>query len=315
MFITVIAQNNKKESDVEKLRIELNDNLKSLNNKVNELSVDFNSQKYSLESKVNDASNTINYLNSVVDSFGLILTVLVIFIAIFSLILPILAYQYGIKPSRQALKELDNKIANQVEKYFEDTRKNSIDYALKNIRDGNTELKNQGLSIITSTQHEGLSDEQMGGIYLIFRKETADQATRGKLAFILSSRVNEYATALFNSKQVIDDPVNIQIALSYYPKIGLNNSYEGINNILQIEKYQYINFISLIHNFQQYESGNIVELFNDSIIVDLLTVDTLTKIKSDLQATSDLQAILKSLNSDELTDIEESYLYKKIRSA
>lgn len=343
-FATVVSQNIENNSDVEKLRIELTDSLISINgdieklrlklfNDLNKLNGDFGKFKKelfdslrtlrenvdslkvalfnnanSLDKKEDDASNTIKYLNSLVGSFGSIFTILGVYIAIIALVLPVLVYILGIRPSQQALKELESNMDKRLDEYISDTRNKQIENALNNIRTGDTDLKNQGLTYITFTQYQGFSKDQWFQIYSIHQTSKNDQGVRSQLAFVLSTHRNDYATELFNSREIIDDPIIKQIAYIYYARTGFKDNYKGIKILFQDADDQTNDFMALATNIQQYASEKLLELINDSTIVDLLTKESLTKIKPALTE------VLYASNIDK-KDFEDSYLYGLIKES
>lgn len=304
--IDINAQNKPKDSDVYLLRIELMDSLNNQNKEINKIKVDFAVQEQSLKNKLEDASTTIEYLNSLVSSFGLIFTILAIFIGIITLALPILTYLFGVRPSVKALKELESNMDARLEEYLKNTRNKQIENALLNIKGDSTELKHQGLSFLTITQHEGFSDNQMFQFYSILKNSQTEQSTKSQLAYILTTRKNDYSTELFNSEEVINDPVIKQMAQLYYVKIGFSENYKGIKNILKNESEQYDEFKTWLFILHQYSSSDALKLLNNSRIIDLLGKDTLIKMKSDLPS------ILKTINIDQ-KDFEESYLHEQIK--
>jgi hypothetical protein len=305
----------KKNTEVEIIKIEIenkksqfSDSLKTLNKQIKNLTLENDFQKKQLESKINDASKTIEYLNSLVNSFGQIFTILGIFIAIITLVLPILTYQLGIKPSQKALKDLEVNMDQRLENYLKNSRNKEIENALKNLREGNAELKNQATSFLALTQHEGFSDNQMFQIYTILNKHRDENNVKSQLAFILSTRKNDYAKELFSSDDISKDPVIKQMAYLYYAKIGFKENYEGILKILGSSENQYQEFLALAFNLMQYSSGEVVELFNDETIVDSLSNESLKTM--DVQ----LRNSLISLNLVEEL-YEKTYLAEKIKSA
>jgi hypothetical protein len=117
---------------------------------------------------INNASNTISYLNSIINSYSVTFSILTIFIAIIALALPIMTYQFGIKPSQKALKELESNMDARLIKYLKEKRNKDIADALANISGGNNERKSQALSYLSITSHEGFTDNQIFQIFQIF---------------------------------------------------------------------------------------------------------------------------------------------------
>lgn len=298
------ANNNKIDSDVSLLRIELLDSLNNQNKEIITIKADFKLQEQILKNKLDNASSTIEYLNSLVSTFGIIFTILAIFIVIITLAVPILTYLFGVKPSQKALKDLEDNMDTKFEEYLNNTRNIQIEKALSDIKGDDIELTNLGLSFLAFTQHIGFSDNQIFQIYNILKNTQIEPTTKSQLAYILSNRKHDIASDFFNSKEVIKDPVLKQMALLYYAKTGFSENYPGIKNILENISSQYEDFQALLFNVHHY-SNNAIQLLNDLIIIDILVEDTLTKVKSDIHY------ILESINIDQ-TEFGKSYLCKKI---
>ena len=300
----VSAQKTDNNSAIKRLHLEFSDSLNILNNRIKSLKIESLNQSKVLIQKLDDASNTVEYLNSVSNSFETIFAILGIFIAVLTLIIPFATYQYAVKPSQDALKELEKNFDDRLKNYLESTRNNQIEMALNNIKSGSTDLKNQGISYLTYTQNEGLTDNQLFQVYSILKQKPSVFAIKSQLAYILSFRKNDYATELFNSIEVKDDPVVKQMAIIYFAKTGYASNYNGIEHLFNSKNDQDLNFINLLLNLNQYSTLDVNKVINDQKIIDLLTNETLHKLKNNLLS------VLRSLNSN--LNYSDSYLYKKI---
>jgi hypothetical protein len=289
-----------------KLGIELLDSIKSVKQ------VDVTNQKeiqkenQDLRKNLDEAANTISYLNSVTSTFSNIITFLGILIGIIALVVPFATYQYAVKPSKEALRDLEKYFDNRLEQYLWDNRNKQIDNAILKIKDGSPEEQNQAISYLTFTQSEGLTDAQLFQIYNIIKKNNFAINIKSQLVFILSSRKTDYASELFNSKVINEDPVIKQMAMIYFAKTGYKNNYDGVIHFLSNNENQEINFNTLIGNLNQYNTSDINDIFNDSKIVDTLTKETLKNLKVSLPS------IIKAYNIT--FDLDGSYLNGKIKT-
>lgn len=265
-------------------------------------------QEIRLDQRVSDSSRTIEYLNSLINAFGQIFTILGIFIAIIALALPIITYQFGIKPSQKALKDLEANMDSRLENYLKNARNKEIENALKNIREGSAEFKSQAISFLALTQHEGFSENQMFQIYSILNKNWNEHSVKSQLAFILSTRRNDYADELFNGDDIMQDPVIKQMAYLYFAKTGFQNNLSGIIKILNGSQNQLQEFSTLAFNLMQYSSADVIRLFDNETIISSLEVATLQKMNTEFTST------LKSLNVD-TSAFEKTYLSKIIKTA
>lgn len=255
---------------------------------------------------MDEAANTISYLNSVTSTFSNIITFLGILIGIIALVVPFATYQYAVKPSKEALRDLEKYFDNRLEQYLWDNRNKQIDNAILKIKDGSPEEQNQAISYLTFTQSEGLTDAQLFQIYNIIKKNNFAINIKSQLLFILSSRKTDYASELFNSKAINEDPVIKQMAIIYFAKTGYKNNYDGIIHFLSSNENQEITFNTLIGNLNHYNTSEINDVFNDSKIIDTLTEETLKKLKVSLP--------LITNEFNHTSHLEGTYLNEKIKT-
>jgi hypothetical protein len=294
------------QKEFENFKLELKDSLSLIRNNFTEKQTYENDKRDILNDKLEESANTISYLNSVIGTYGIILTVLGLFIAVIALIVPFVTYQYAVKPSREALKDLEKNFDSRLEQYLWDNRNKQINKAIDNIRNGNAEEKSQSIAFLTFTHSEGLTDEQLFQIYNILRKNQSDYSIKSQLSFILSSRRTDYATELFNSSEINKDPVIKQMAMLYFAKTGFKNNYEGLMHIIGDKANQEINFNSFIGDLHQYNSADVNEAINDTQLIDLLSSQTLKKLEKSFPV------YIKNLSMD--IKFDNSYLSEKIKT-
>lgn len=252
---------------------------------------------------INNASNTISYLNSIISSYGVIFSILTIFIAIIALALPIMTYQFGIKPSQKALKELESNMDARLIKYLSEKRNKDIADALANISGGNNERKSQALSYLSITSHEGFTDNQIFQIFTILNRNLNDNNIKNQLSYILAIRKNEFADQFFNNENNLKDSIIEQMAILYFIKTGFSNNYTGLSCVLNGSADQYNTFIRFLFNLIQSSSKEVKDLINDTTLIDLLSQDTLIKIKQNFP--------LKAVGFDFNSVYQNSYLFIK----
>ncbi len=274
----------------------LNNKVDSLNNKIKYLEIDLNR-------RINDSSKTIEYLNSLSNAFGPLFTILAIFIGIITLVLPILTYLFAIRPSQRALKELEQNIDNRLATYLKDSRNKSIDSAIKNLSTGNAEEKSQAISYLNYTHPEGLLKTQLFELFRILKKNPVG-TIKYQLAFILSSRKNEYADEYFAGDQLYDDYSVKTAAFSYFSKIGFSYYKDSICKILSNSPNQQWDIQVLLSSLYQNRNDDIPHFLNSKEIVDTLNENTLIFVK---QSFGDLIKQFKI----EQRDFENSYLFEK----
>lgn len=291
---------------ISNLRIEFLDSLQSVKQVSLSDRNEIQEENEKIRKSLDEAANTISYLNSVTSTFSYIITFLGILIGIIALVVPFATYQYAVKPSKEALRDLEKYFDNRLEQYLWENRNKQIDNAIFKIKDGSPEEQNLAISYLTFTQSEGLTDAQLFQIYNIIKKNNFALNIKSQLVFILSSRKTDYASELFSSREINADPVIKQMAMIYFAKTGYKNNYDGIVNFLISDENQEINFNTLIGNLNQYNTSDINDIFNDSNIIDTLTEETLKKLKVSLPS------IIKAYNIT--VDLESSYLNEKIKT-
>lgn len=301
-FVQEIPVKNK----ISNLRIELLDSLQSVKHSSLSNRKEIQEENEKLRKNLDEAANTISHLNSVTSTFSNIITFLGILIGIIALVVPFATYQYAVKPSKEALRDLEKYFDNRLEQYLWDNRNKQIDNAILKIKDGSPEEQNQAISYLTFTQSEGLTDTQLFQIYNIIKKNNFAINIKSQLAFILSSRKTDYASELFSSKEINADPVIKQMAMIYFAKTGYKNNYDGIINFLRSNENQEISFNTLIGSLNQYNTSDINDIFNDNKIIDTLNEETLKKLKISLPS------IIKAYNIT--VNLDGSYLSKKIKT-
>lgn len=259
-----------------------------------------------LDKKLNDASQTIGYLDSLINSFGQIFTILGIYIGLISLIAPILVYQFGIKPSQRALKDLETNFDKRLADYLRNTRNSEIDKAIDNIQNGTVEKLHQALSFLSLTQHEGFSDVQLYRIFSTLKK-AADLNTRSQLAFILSTIRNEYAETFFSVETMTADPVLKQMGYLYFAKTGFAHHVNKLKDIFNLSAPNTQEYLYFLSHLAQYSFNHTIDYFNDENLIDNLHPSILSDIKINIPT------YLTSLSIPE-QKYQETYLFRKLQS-
>lgn len=287
---------------------QLNGNIKisSDNNskKIDSIKKDIIKREENLSQKLIDASNTIDYLNSLVNSFGQIFTILGIFIGIITLALPIIMYQFGIKPSQRALKDLELNIDTRLSTYLKTVREKEIDTAIENIKSGSTEKKNQAITYLSLTHHEGLTDQQFFRIYNILNNNLSQTNIKSQLAFILTTNKNEYAELLFGSEELRKDPTIKYMGYLYFSKTGFTNHRKSLADVINSSENPGLELNTFVTSLSQYSYTDTIEFFNDKELIDLIEA-------SNSFLENDLSAIMSSLNISEQI-YNDSYIYQKL---
>ena len=261
-----------------------------------------------LEQRIKQASDTIANQNSLFDGFGILYTIITIVMTLLAIGLPIITYQFGVKPSRDALKELENNLDSKVETYLTKTRNEQVKKSIEHLKGDNDELKGQAISFLSLTQHEGFSDADMFEFYRLIKSDKLTDTHKGTVAFLLSSRVNDYANEVFGDKEQLKNNAIKSSAYQYIPKAGISSFIKPLSAFLRDNDNQYGEFWTLITFTHMYSKSACEEIFESKELVDILKTETLVTIKSGLQS------LLENLKINKEA-FNKTYLYQKIENA
>ncbi len=278
--------------------------IEDISKKSDSVNKDLEKHEEVLSEKMSDASKTIDYLNSLVNSFSQIFTILGIFIGIITLASPIIIYQFGIKPSQRILKELELNFDTRLSTYLKTAREKEIDAAIENIKTGNTEKKNQAMAYLSLTHHEGLTDQQLFRIYNILKNNISQTNIKSQLAFVLTTNKNEYAESLFDSEESRKDPTIKFMGYLYFAKTGYTNYRSSLAGVINSSENPSSELNTFVSTLSQYSHTDLVDLFNDKVLTDLIK-------PSPSFFENDLSSILTSINISEQL-YKDSYLYQKL---
>lgn len=301
-FVTAEQGDQVSKREFNELHNTFSDSIRSMNEKIVELNRLLKIHEVSKLENLNDASNTIDYLNKLVGSFGVIFTILTCIIAIITIGLPILTYQLGIKPSQRALRDLETNMDNRIDSYLKNNRDKQIEQAFSNLTSESTALKSQGINFLTLTHHQGFSDTQMFKIYSLLKRNLNEISMKSQLSFLLATSKNEYADELFNDKEYLGDQTIKQMALFYFVKTGLENNIGGFKKIIQLSSDKHMEYMSILYNTATNSTGDIIKVLESQELIDELGSDALKKLK-------DYKQYLSFINISEVK-FKETKLYK-----
>lgn len=254
---------------------------------------------------IKQASRTIEYQSELINSFGTIYTILTILIAVIAVGLPIVVYLFGIKPSRDALKQLELTLEDKVADYLIKNRTQQIKKAIRDLEEGNTELKTQAVSYLTLTEHEGFSDQEMFELYRLIKSGKLSETHIGMVASLLGSRVNKFANDIFNDFKYFKN-ISIRIpAVQYISKVGLDKFMDPILKLFTTTDNQYSEFINLLTFINLNSKLEAIKIFDNKVLIDVLSEETIKTIERTIEDS------LKHMNIN--LDYENTYLNKVIK--
>ncbi|MDV3677284.1 hypothetical protein CMU30_17105 [Elizabethkingia anophelis] len=289
----------------EKVEIEV------INRKVDSLiSAQHNLKEKILEERISQATETITNQNSVISSFGTLYTIITIVLALLGIVLPILTYQFGIKPSRDALKEFEEKSEKRFNDFLRGKMKKEINRAIENLENKDNQIKNNAINFLQLNSHQGFNQDQILKILKIINDEGVDEETSNKLLYCISCQKNEdlkgYYIEYLKTSNKFDKIYYCILFFSYYEyreykeyikQFILNNEDEAA----------YLTVASCLvkHSKKDFHSF----FLNDNEIIDNLSSNVLNMINQN------------NLGRDRLfewkikeSDYKETHLYEKLKS-
>ncbi|RDK82785.1 hypothetical protein [Marinirhabdus gelatinilytica] len=284
------------------------DSMASATNKVDSLRTELIKLQAENNSEIiKQASTTIEYQSELISSFGTIYTILTILIAIIAVGLPIVVYQFGIKPSKDALKQLENNLDEKVAIYLSKNRSQQIAKSIKDLGEDDAELKAQAISFLSLTLHEGFTDQEMFEFNRLIKSGKLSDSHLGSIAYLLGSRVNEYANDIFSdAKYLKNNNLKVQ-AFQYISKIGLDNFMEPVLELFKKTDNQYGEFINLLTFVNINSKSEALKVFNNKELIDILSDETLKNIGRTIENS------IKHMNIN--IDLKETYLKKVCEKA
>jgi hypothetical protein len=233
-----------------------------------------------LENRISQSSDTISNQNGIIGSFGVIYTILTIFFGIIGLLVPIVTYYFGIKPSRDQIKNLESNFDKRLEEYLKLSKQQEIDTAIDRLSGDSAELKQNAITYLSLTQHEGLSDIQYFKLYKIITSDGLDSAYKYSLAYVLTGKKNEYATEYSKNILQAKKLYNEYIPARYFGMIGVTDYIEEFTNYLKSFPEKNDVFMRIISHMKTISLNSVLELFNTPEIIDLFNGNDLKNFKA-----------------------------------
>lgn len=261
------------------------------------------------EKRIQQASETIANQNAMISSFSTLYSVITIILALIGISLPILTYQFGIKPSQKALKEFQENADAQIEKFLVVNRDRQIDKAIENIQSKSLELKNNALNFLSLTTHEGFTNSQIDKMIILLYSNDIDEKTKSSIAFSIMTKKHPSSTNYF--RKVFEENLKDQFysAFTYFKNTDSFEYFDLIKNLLAKSPKQYDDFNLLSIYLSQQSQEDILKYLNNSPIIDILNDDTIKALKGSIET------YRKHTWKIEKEEFEKTYLYKRLSAS
>jgi len=260
------------------------------------------------------AKETIQSQNSIINSFGVIYSIITIIIALLGLILPILVYMFGIRPARKAVVELQKDIDDKIANYITSQRNKQVNQSITNLENQSPVIRNNAISFLTLSLHDGLSDLQIFNIYQLLKDNKIDETIEEHLLHILSHRKSNFADDYF--KELLFDNNRVKFrpyVYIYYANAGIENYFDVIIDFLNECKISksVLNvgggLYQILDTIYKISKDTFVKILNNIEIVDLMDEKELMSFRDSLKGFQYKKGIYKNY----LSLINETYLMTK----
>lgn len=238
-----------------------------------------------LENRILQATETIANQNAMITSFGTLYTVITIILALIGIVLPILTYQFGIKPSQKALEDFEKNSEKKFNDFLIGSRTREIDNAINNLTDKDSAIRNSAINFLSLNYHTAISEKQLQNIINILENnEDLDDTTISQLYHVMSNQksgiVKKYFEKNITTANITEDNLFLYYAIktfSFYPYDTYKNS---IKSYIKNEPEK---FLELITYLQATSKKNLSDLINDENIIDELKSDEIKKLKTSIE--------------------------------
>lgn len=258
-----------------------------------------------LEERIMQASDTIANQNALLTGFGILYNIITVTIALIAIALPILTYQFGIKPSQNALKEFEKNIDKKILDFLNRKRDEQIEEAIENLKSQNRELQSNAILFLSFSQYQKFSDQQLFKIFKLLNSGELDSADEGAIAYSVSNQQNEYATEYFTKAVEKVNPTIKYAAIRYFAITDIKNYLPVLKKIIADASKRDSEYFALVVHLSNISKKVAFTILNSREIIDILSSEDLISLKP----------LIPSIEQQLLVapaDLEGTYLIKRI---
>ncbi|MBY8962659.1 hypothetical protein KJK34_07830 [Flavobacterium sp. D11R37] len=224
-----------------------------------------------LENRIIQATDTINNQNATISSFSTAYTVAGWLLGILAFISTFAIYLFGIKPSEEAIDNLENTMDGKIIEYFNDKHTEDMKYAINNLESDNVQNQNKGLYYLQLNLYDSIPEDKLYRIVNIAKSNKLNEqqfyALTQYLYYSDSKIVKEYFEYILTSNSYNVSVKNI--SSNYFTKPSqILEGLETIKNYVINSKDASNDFSDLVRNFIETNNKEAVTfLINDIAIV------------------------------------------------
>lgn len=261
-----------------------------------------------LKERIIQATETIENQSAIISSFGTLYTIITIVLALIGVALPILTYQFGIKPSQKALEDFERNSERKFNEFLTISRNAEIENAIKNLIDKDSSVQNTAINFLSLNYHALLSNNQLLKIIDIITNEKLDNTTISQLYHVISNQKNDVVKKYFekqiNLNNVSKDSLILYYAIKAFSYYEYNSYNKALKNYVTANSEKFLEVISYMGVITK---SNVIKLLNDDAIIDQLDQEDVEKIKTSIEFyVTDWQ--------ENKSNYENTYLGKKLQN-
>lgn len=262
-----------------------------------------------LEERINQATETISNQNSIITSFGTLYSIITIVFALIGIALPILTYQFGIRPSQNALKDFEKTSEEKFNKYLEEKQVKEIDNAISNLKSEDSFTRNNSIKFLSLNYHNGFNTNQIDSLLQLLKDNSLEESTINQIHNCISNQKNEnvkiYYLNYLSSTNTTEVDAKIYYCIKFLNNYDFSDYKYNLANYISNKEYS---FIVITTYLSQFSKSVLINLFNENNIINNLTENELNSLKSSQES------YLKSTWKITKQEFEATYLFEKINT-
>lgn len=260
-----------------------------------------------LEQRMIQATETIANQNAIISSFSTLYTIITIIFALIGIALPILTYQFGIKPSRDALTEFERHSEEKFDKFLSVNKAKEIENAINSLLNEDLAIRNNAINFLALNYHIGFNQGQISKILNIIEQKLLDNTDVNQLHYCISFKRNVEVRNYFgkllmrlSEKEVTE----LHYCLKFLVLYGYDNYKDSIRQYVKNNEGNYW-YSTVTAILSQFSKADLFHLLNDEQIFNDLSEEEITNIRDTYKSSSNYLRITTE-------EFESTYLFKNI---
>jgi len=237
-------------------------------------------QEQLLQNLLDQAKATIESQSVIIDSYGSFLNILTILLALVALASPIFTYIFGIKPSKDAIKGLQENIDEKIKNFIEDSRNKKIMQAVDDIKNNAGLKRKQAINFIAFNIHEHISDIHMFEFYNLAVNGKLIEDELLSICSFLGSRQNKFADVFFNDVKMLKNPKILGLSINYFVECEVFDLDNLFDQLMEKSEEKDDIYISIIFSTLYKSERLLHNILNSEILINKLDKNSKIRIIS-----------------------------------